>query len=45
LGYNFGLSKSGERVEDWSDAILNGLNGNKEDYRANSFKLHATYYF
>lgn len=45
LGYNFGLTKAGERVDDWKESILNNLNGNKEDYRANTFKLHATYYF
>ena len=45
LSYNFGWTKAGERVDDWKESILNSLNGNKEDYRANTFKLQATYYF
>jgi hypothetical protein len=45
--YNFGLSKAGERVDNWGNSIMNGLQGltGKDDYRANAFKLHASVYF
>lgn len=47
LAYNFGLSKAGERVDNWGSAIMNGLQNltGKDDYRANAFKLHVSYYF
>ena len=51
LTYNIGLSKSGERLDNSSNlgnlgnTIINGLKGGEDDYRANAFKLHVSYYF
>ena len=42
LNYNFGLGKVGESI---LSNIGSGLVGTADDYKANSFQLHAAYYF